>query len=57
MEGVHYELDSDAQFLGELEEILSPVGSTPAELTVESVINNFVTFASSFRRCTPQDMN
>jgi len=49
MEGVHYELDTEAQFWGELEEILSPVGSVPSNISVETAVRNFVTFVAAFR--------
>ena len=49
MEGVHYELDNEAQFWVELDEILLPVGSSLSELPVASVVKNFVRFAATFR--------
>jgi len=50
MEGVFYELETQAQFLGELEEILAPFGSTPTEKgSVETAIRNFVRFVTAFR--------
>ena len=50
MEGVFYELDTEAQFWGELDEILAPFGSTPTEKrSVETAIRNFVRFAAAFR--------
>jgi hypothetical protein len=49
MEGVYYELDTEAQFWGELDEILSPVGSSPDEVVVETAVANFVRFAFAFR--------
>jgi hypothetical protein len=49
MEGVHYELDNETQFWGELDEILSPVGVLPDEIVVESAVRNFVRFTAAFR--------
>ena len=45
MEGVYYELDTEAQFWGEIDEILSPVNNT----STETCIRNFVRFAAAFR--------
>ena len=53
MEGVFYELDTEAQFWGELDEILSLVGTTLNEVSVESVVRNFVRFAAAFRGTLP----
>ena len=49
MEGVHYEIDTEAQFWGELDEIVSPVGSPHTEISVESVVRNYVRFAALFQ--------
>jgi len=46
MEGVSYELDNEAQFWGEIEEIINPTADT---IDVESAIRNFIRFAASFR--------
>ena len=54
MEGVHYELDSPAQFWGELDEILAPVGTAPADIDVVSAVRNFVRFAAVFRGASPR---
>ena len=53
MEGVFYELDTEAQFWGKLDEILSPVGTTLNEVSVESVVRNFARFAAAFRGTLP----
>jgi hypothetical protein len=55
MEGVFYELDTEAQFWAELDEILEPVGSLPTELSVESAVRNFVRFAAAFRSTFQQE--
>src|SRR5436190_17734720 len=48
MEGVHYELDTETQFWGELDDILqSAVGE--AEGNVERVVKNYIAFAAAFR--------
>ena len=50
MEGVHYELDTPAQFWGELDEIIAPVGSSsPTDIDVQSAVRSFVRFAAAFR--------
>ena len=49
MEGVSYELDTETQFWGELEEILCPVGLSVSEISVETALRNFLAFAASFR--------
>ena len=49
MEGVHYELDTEAQFWGELDEILTPVGSSPSTIVVETTVRNFINFVAAFR--------
>jgi hypothetical protein len=53
MEGVHYELDSPAQFWGELDEILAPVGTGPSDIDVVSAVRSFVRFAAAFRGIAP----
>lgn len=53
MEGVFYELDTAAQFWGELEEILAPVGSSPSDIDVAGAVRNFVRFAAAFRGIPP----
>jgi len=53
MEGVHYEIDNEVQFWGELDEILLPVGSSLSDLPVASAVKAFVRFAASFRRTLP----
>ena len=50
MEGVHYELDNEAQFWGEVDEILLPVGSSLSDLPVASAVKTFVRFTTAFRR-------
>jgi hypothetical protein len=49
MEGVHYELDTEAQFWGEIDEILSPVNN----VSTETCIRSFVRFAAAFRGNVP----
>jgi len=50
MEGVHYQLDTPAQFWGELDEIIAPVAAfSPADIDVQSVVRYFVRFAAAFR--------
>jgi hypothetical protein len=49
MEGVHYELNDEAQFWGELDEILEPVHASQSEVSVETAVRNFVRFAAAFR--------
>jgi len=49
MEGVHYELETETQFWGELDEILSPVGLSVSEMSVEKAVHNFIAFAAAFR--------
>jgi len=44
MEGVHYELDTEAQFWGEMDEILSLVNNVSAE----TYIRSFVCFPPPF---------
>ena len=56
MEGVHYELDNEAQFWGELDEILLPVGSSLSDLPVVPTVKTFVRFAASFRRMLPSKL-
>jgi hypothetical protein len=46
MEGVHYELETEAQFWAELDDILS---SPESETSVETAVRNFVRFTASFR--------
>jgi len=54
MEGVYYELDTEGQFWGELDEILNPVdGSSPTEISVETAVRNFIRFAAAFRSKIP----
>src|SRR3979490_178438 len=45
MEGVHYELNTESQFWGEIDDILSPLNNT----STETWIRNFVRFAAYFR--------
>jgi len=50
MEGVHYQLDTPAQFWGELDEIIAPVAAFPrTDIDVQSVVRSFVRFAAAFR--------
>jgi hypothetical protein len=49
MEGVHYELDTEAQFWAEVDDILS---SPSSEVSVETTVRNFVRFAAAFRGTT-----
>jgi hypothetical protein len=46
MEGVHYELETEAQFWAELDDILS---SPSSEISAETTARNFVRFAAAFR--------
>lgn len=46
MEGVHYELDTESQFWGEIDDILSPSNNNTS---IETCIRNFVRFAAAFR--------
>ena len=55
MEGVSYELDTEAQFWAELDEILAPVGSSPSDVQVDSTVQSFVRFAADFRGIVPTD--
>ena len=56
MEGVFYELETQAQFLGELEEILAPFGSTPTEKgSVETAISQFCTICHCFSKYMPSE--
>lgn len=45
---MHYELDTEAQFWGELDEILNPVGSS-SNISPETAIRNFINFTAAFR--------
>jgi hypothetical protein len=49
MEGVYYELDTPAQFWGELDEIIAPVGTSPTHIAVDKAVRSFVRFAAAFR--------
>lgn len=55
MEGVFYELDTEAQFWGELDDILAPFGSTPTDKeSIDTAVRNFVRFAAAFRGTCPR---
>ena len=49
MEGVSYEIETQSQFWGELDEILDPVGTPSLQIDIDSAIRNFVRFAGAFR--------
>ena len=53
MDDVQYELDTETQFWAELDEILAPVGSSPADVAVETAVPRFVRFAAAFRSMRP----
>jgi hypothetical protein len=55
MEGVFYELETEAQFWEELNEILAPFGSTPADKeAIQTAVRNFVRFTAAFRSTWPR---
>jgi len=49
MEGVSYEIETQTQFWGELDEILDPVGTPPSQIDIDSAIRSFIRFAAAFR--------
>ena len=49
MEGVSYEIETQSQFWAELDEILDPVGTPPAQIDVDAAVRSFVRFSAAFR--------
>jgi hypothetical protein len=49
MEGVHYELHSEKQFWGELDDILETPAQDVDPGGIESAVRTYIAFAAAFR--------